>query len=99
MRPRTVWPLQRPPKRRWNVCARLEARGFTAMKPIARADSRPFMASPDGCLLSELSSRYGSIEKSSISSPAPQLCTDTIRLLRTHRQGGTRHERELEDLC
>ena len=30
-----------------------------AMKPIASADIRRFMASPDGSLLAELSSRYG----------------------------------------
>ena len=35
-----------------------EARGLRAMKPIAGADSRRFMVSPDGCLLSELSSRH-----------------------------------------
>jgi hypothetical protein len=31
---------------------------ISAMKPIAGADIRRFIASPDGCSLSELSSRY-----------------------------------------
>jgi hypothetical protein len=31
---------------------------MTAMKPIASAHIRRFMASPDGSLLAELSSRY-----------------------------------------
>ena len=40
-------------------CTRIvESARITAMKPIAGADIRRFMASPDGSLFAELSSRY-----------------------------------------
>ncbi len=52
------------------------------MRPIASADIRRFMASPEGSLLAEISSRYAfEREKLHIDSVL-QFCIDTIRLLR-----------------